>query len=244
MPHSNQQRDPALPPHSTNAGFPGLLQRQVDAVGPPYGQQVCCIASQYEDDVLAEEIVSNVTHRAAEQLQVGGLAARGREVAVESEEIVWGITGGGGNAAYLWPVLARLETGHSCVAGAFRPRPVWFLRMRQYAFLPCSPHFASQAANRCAVTGEYHTTVNRRAGGGAGLQVQHEPQHEVSWFVQAFVLNQGAWWVLPEVASRWGRRAPRSPPSRASGQASISGQGERPIRLRMHPVGSCSGRAG
>ena len=57
-----------------DAGLPGLAQCGVDAVDAPDGEHVRRVASQDEDDVLADEELADVAHRAVEELEVRGLA--------------------------------------------------------------------------------------------------------------------------------------------------------------------------
>ena len=65
----------------------------VDAVDAPDRKHVRRIAARDEDHVLRKQVFAHVSPRHAEELEMGGLAANGRECLVEEDDPVGRISG-------------------------------------------------------------------------------------------------------------------------------------------------------
>ena len=95
-------------PAEDDPGFPGFAQDRVDAMRAPDAEQADHAAAADVDQVLREEVAANVlrTLLAPEQRDVAGLAAVGREGAVEADDVVVGVAAGRGQEADARPLRA------------------------------------------------------------------------------------------------------------------------------------------
>ena len=92
---------PCREPAEDDAGIPGLAQDLVDPMRPPDPEQADHAAAADVDQVLGEEVATQVGGAllAAEEGDVAGLAAIGREGAVEADDVVVGVAAGRGQEA-------------------------------------------------------------------------------------------------------------------------------------------------
>ena len=88
-------------PAEDDAGLPGFAQDLVDPVRPPDAEQADHAAAADVDQVLGEQVLAQVLGPllAAEEGDVAGLAAIGREGAVEADDVVVGVAAGRGQEA-------------------------------------------------------------------------------------------------------------------------------------------------
>ena len=84
-----------------DARLPGLAQDRVDPVRAPDAEQADDAAAADVDQVLGEQVAAQVLGPllAAEERDVAGLAAVGREGAVEADDVVVGVAAGRGQEA-------------------------------------------------------------------------------------------------------------------------------------------------
>ena len=84
-----------------DARLPGFAQDRVDPVRPPDPEQADHAAAADVDQVLGEQVLAQVLGPllAAEEGDVAGLAAIGREGAVEADDVVVGVAAGRGQEA-------------------------------------------------------------------------------------------------------------------------------------------------
>ena len=106
-------------PAQHDAGLPRLAQRDVEVVRPQHAHQARHAAAADVDEVLLEQVPAHVVGAAVapEQRDVRRLAAARREVAVEADDVVVGVAGGGRQEADLRPLAAggRREAEHVVV---------------------------------------------------------------------------------------------------------------------------------
>ena len=99
---SSRARGRSLPtsrPHPHHTRLPGLAQGGVDAVRPPDREHVDGVPAAHVDDVLREQVGSQVAPVARDERQVRRTRPVGREGGVEADDVGVGVARGGGHEA-------------------------------------------------------------------------------------------------------------------------------------------------